>query len=297
MGTPGFALATLEALVAGAYNVVAVVTAPDKPAGRGQQLKASEVKMYAERSHIPVLQPTNLKAESFLQELAIYKADLQVVVAFRMLPQVVWNMPSLGTYNVHASLLPQYRGAAPINWAVINGETQTGVTIFKLVHDIDKGNILLQKKVDIKESDNVGIVHDKLMTLGAAAMVEAIDLICQGKATEVPQIESADLKHAPKLFTEQCTISWTESALSIHNQIRGLSPYPGAITQLQGKTFKIYESKIVPNTDKLAPGMHCTDGKTYLHFTSADDCIACTSVQIEGKKRLPIEDFLRGYKA
>ncbi|MFM2386550.1 MAG: hypothetical protein RL660_1307 [Bacteroidota bacterium] len=295
MGTPGFAVATLKALLDAKYNVVAVVTAPDKPAGRGQQLQMSEVKKFAVANDLPVLQPVKLKDENFLAELRSYDANLQVVVAFRMLPELVWNMPSLGTYNVHASLLPQYRGAAPINWAIINGETKTGVTIFKLVHDIDKGNILLQKSIDISVDDNAGTVHDALMVLGANAMVETLSLIANGLAKEVPQQEHEVLHHAPKIFTEQCIIDFNKTAQAVCNQVRGLCPYPGALTKLGDKTFKVYSCAVADAHDGDIGSVH-SDGKTFLQFNCLQGAISCKEVQLEGKKRMPIEDFLRGWK-
>jgi methionyl-tRNA formyltransferase len=299
MGTPDFAVASLQALVENGYNVVAVVTAPDKPAGRGMQLKASAVKEYAVAQSIPVLQPEKLKNEDFLKELRSYKADLQIVVAFRMLPEVVWDMPEMGTVNVHASLLPQYRGAAPINWAIINGEKETGVTTFRLKHEIDTGNILLQEKVTILPEDNIGTVYDKLMRKGAGLLIKTVDGLVNNTITEQPQPESAlELKHAPKIFKEDCQINWSKNAEEVHNLIRGLSPYPAAYTSIDGKQLKIFTSSF----EKVSTGAHSqgdyeTDGKSFLKFAAADGWVNCLDVQYEGKKRMPVADFLRGFRA
>lgn len=297
MGTPDFAVASLDALVKAGHNIVGVITAPDKPAGRGMKLTSSAVKQYAIDHHLPLLQPEKLKNVVFLEELRALKADLQVVVAFRMLPEVVWNMPPLGTINVHGSLLPQYRGAAPINWAVINGEPETGVTTFKLQHEIDTGNILLQDRFAIGEDETAGEVHDKMKFVGAALLAKTVDELTNGNITEVPQesIETARLKHAPKIFTDTCRINWANSLKSIHNQIRGLSPFPGAFTTLDNKTLKIFKSKKISDLS-VAPGTIDTDNKTYLRFAAADGYIDVLELQLEGKKRMQIEDFLRGYK-
>lgn len=298
MGTPDFAVASLQALVENGYNVVAVVTAPDKPAGRGMQLKASAVKEYAVTQSIPVLQPEKLKNEDFLNELRSYKADLQIVVAFRMLPEVVWDMPEMGTVNVHASLLPQYRGAAPINWAIINGEKETGVTTFRLKHEIDTGNILLQEKVAILPEDNIGTVYEKLMRKGAGLLIKTVDGLVDNTISEQPQPESvAALKHAPKIFKEDCQIDWSKSTEEIHNLIRGLSPYPAAYTSIDGKQLKIFTSSF----EKASTGIHSqgdyeTDGKSFLKFAAADGWVNCLEVQYEGKKKMPVADFLRGFR-
>lgn len=299
MGTPDFAVASLQALVENGYNVVAVITAPDKPAGRGMQLKASAVKEYAVAQSIPVLQPEKLKSEDFLNELRSYKADLQIVVAFRMLPEVVWDMPEMGTVNVHASLLPQYRGAAPINWAIINGEKETGVTTFRLKHEIDTGNILLQEKITILPEDNIGTVYDKLMRKGAGLLIKTVDGLVDNTITEQPQPESAtELKHAPKIFKEDCQINWSKNVEEIHNLIRGLSPYPAAYTSIDGKQLKIFTSSF----EKTSTGTHSqgdyeTDGKSFLKFVAADGWVNCLEIQYEGKKRMPVTDFLRGFRA
>ncbi|MBW7913413.1 MAG: methionyl-tRNA formyltransferase [Taibaiella sp.] len=299
LGTPDFAVASLKALIEAGANVVAVVTAPDKPAGRGMQLQQSAVKQYALSQNLPVLQPEKLKNPDFLAELASYKADLQVVVAFRMLPVAVWDMPPMGTINVHGSLLPQYRGAAPINWAIINGETETGVTTFKLKHEIDTGDILLQKKVDIMPEDNVGSLYEKLMQTGAELLVTTVKGLAAGQPEEIPQadIPVEKLKAAPKIFKEHTRIDWTKSVQDVHNLIRGLSPYPGAFTILQEKTFKIYLSHIEYATHNSEPGSYDTDGKTYLRFAAADGWLYADEVQQEGKKRMDIASFLRGFRA
>jgi methionyl-tRNA formyltransferase len=296
LGTPDFAVATLKALVENKFNVVAVVTAPDKPAGRGMQLKAPAVKEYALTQQIPVLQPEKLRSKAFLAELAGYKADLQVVVAFRMLPEVVWNMPPMGTVNVHASLLPQYRGAAPINWAIINGEKETGVTTFKLVHEIDTGNILLQQKVTILPEDNIGTLYEKLMQEGAALLLKTVDGLIGNTIEEQPQPASGELKHAPKIFREDCQIDWAHKAEDIHNLVRGMSPYPAAFTTLEGKQLKIFESAFEPADHGKVPGSFDTDSKTFLRFAAGDGWIYCKEIQFEGKKRMDIVAFLRGFR-
>lgn len=298
MGTPEFAVASLDALVNAGFNIVAVVTAPDKPAGRGMQLQQSAVKKYATEKKLPVLQPEKLKDPGFIAELQELKADLQIVVAFRMLPEIVWNMPPMGTINLHGSLLPQYRGAAPINWAVINGEKETGVTTFKLKHEIDTGNILLQERFAIGPDETAGEVHDRMKIIGANLLVQTIKGLASGTLQEKPQqtlIQDTLLKHAPKIFTETCIINWEQTSLQIHHLIRGLSPFPGALTKLDGKVLKIYKSKpeYQPHT---APGTIITDGKTFLKFAAIDGYIHVLDLQLEGKKRMLIEDFLRGYR-
>jgi methionyl-tRNA formyltransferase len=301
MGTPPFAVASLDALVKAGFSIVSVVTAPDKPAGRGLQLQQSAVKKYAVENNLPVLQPTKLKDPVFIEALKVLDAQLFVVVAFRMLPEVVWDMPPMGTINVHGSLLPSYRGAAPINWAVINGEKETGVTTFKLKAAIDTGNILLQDKLPISESDTAGTIHDKMMLLGANLLVTTLTGLINNTLTEKDQETIIDndptlLKHAPKIFTETCTINWTEDAASIYNLIRGLSPFPGALTKLDDKILKIFESakEISSHANKL--GSVSTDSKTYLKFACADGYINVLDLQLEGKKRMKVADFLRGYK-
>jgi len=301
MGTPTFAVASLDALVKAGFSIVSVVTAPDKPAGRGLQLQQSAVKKYAVENNLPVLQPTKLKDPAFIEALKVLDAQLFVVVAFRMLPEVVWDMPPMGTINVHGSLLPSYRGAAPINWAVINGEKETGVTTFKLKAAIDTGNILLQDKLPITDEDTAGSVHDTMMVLGANLLVTTLTGLVNNTLVEKDQETIIDndptlLKHAPKIFTETCTINWTEDATSIYNLIRGLSPFPGALTKLDDKILKIFESakEINNHTNKI--GSVSTDSKTYLKFACADGYVHVLDLQLEGKKRMKVADFLRGYK-
>lgn len=298
MGTPDFAVASLRALIESGENVVAVVTSPDKPAGRGQKLNQSAVKQYAVANNIPVLQPEKLKNPEFLETLKSYQADLQIVVAFRMLPKVVWDMPPLGTINVHASLLPQYRGAAPINHAIMNGEKVTGVSTFLLQHEIDTGNILLSNKINIEENDNAGTLHDKLMIAGAETLLNTIKELKQNTLNPIHQeeIEVNELKHAPKIFKEDCKIDWNASTEQVHNKIRGLSPYPAAFTILENKTLKIYESEKESKQENLSPGQFITDKKTFVKFATQDGLINLKSIQIEGKKRMSIEEFLRGYR-
>lgn len=297
MGTPEFAVASLKALVDAGYNVVGVITAPDKPAGRGMKITESAVKKYAVEKAITILQPVKLKDPVFLQQLQSLKADVQVVVAFRMLPEVVWNMPPMGTINVHGSLLPHYRGAAPINWAIINGEEETGVTTFKLQHEIDTGNILLQKVIPIRENETAGELHDEMKEAGAALLIETIKQLETGTLTEIPQKNvEGNLKHAPKIFTETCKIDWTKSIEEIHNLIRGLSPFPGAFTTLNNKTFKIYQSSKERTNVSEETGKIITDNKTFLKFACADGFVYALDVQLEGKKRMLIGEFLRGNK-
>lgn len=301
MGTPDFAVASLNALVEADMNIVGVITAPDRPAGRGMKLTESAVKIYALEKSLHVMQPTKLKDPAFIAELEELKADVQVVVAFRMLPEVVWQMPPLGTINLHGSLLPQYRGAAPINWAIINGESETGVTTFKLKHEIDTGDILLQEKILIGENDTAGQLHDLMKEIGANLLVTTIQSLEDRSLQETSQVKAleqftGELKHAPKLFTETCTINWNLSCDKIHNLIRGLSPYPAALTQLNGKIVKVYSSHKEKTTSVRTPGQYVTDGKTFLKFSCADGFIHITDLQLEGKKRLGITDFLRGYR-
>jgi len=295
-GTPDFAVASMKALVDAGALVVAAVTAPDKPAGRGMQLQASAVKQYATSQNILVLQPEKLKAADFLQQLAELKADVHVVVAFRMLPEQVWNMPLMGTVNVHASLLPQYRGAAPINWAIINGETETGVTTFKLQHAIDTGNILMQHTVRILPEDNAGTLHDKLMEAGAMLLIQTIRGLAAGTIEEVPQLPSEHEKHAPKIFKEHLQIVWDKPAAEVNDHIRGLSPYPTACTTLNGKTIKVFRSHyILENTDEPY-GSYETDHKSYLRFPCKDGWLYIDELQQEGKKKMEIAAFLLGFR-
>lgn len=296
MGTPEFAVASLDAIVQAGYPVAAVITAPDKPAGRGMQLSISAVKKYALEKGLKILQPEKLKNPQFLEELKSLQADLQIVVAFRMLPELVWNMPPMGTVNLHGSLLPQYRGASPINWAVINGEKETGVTTFKLQQDIDTGNILLQESFPIGEKETAGEVHDKMKETGARLLVRTIEGLAAGTLTEHPQPSNSALKHAPKIFTDTCRIDWTQSTENIYNLIRGLSPFPTAFTQLDGKLLKIFHAEKEITKPNHPPGQHDTDKRTYLRFAAADGYVRVTDVQLEGKKKMPVQDFLRGYK-
>lgn len=304
MGTPEFAVASLDALVKAGCNIVGVITAPDKPAGRGMKLAESAVKKYAVENNLPVLQPEKLKNPAFIAELQSLNADLQIVVAFRMLPEVVWNMPPMGSVNLHGSLLPQYRGAAPINWAVINGEKETGVTTFKLKHEIDTGDILLQESFAIGENDTAGEVHDTMKEIGANLLVKTVKGLADGSLEEMPQTQPdrpglTGLKHAPKIFTETCKIDFNKTVEEVHNLIRGLSPFPGAFTFLNDKMMKIYKSEKEINTGltgTVRPGEHRTDGKTFLQFACTDGFILVKELQLEGKKRMLTEDFLRGYK-
>jgi len=302
MGTPDFAVESLKILVENGFNVVGVITAPDKPAGRGQKLRKSPVKVYAESAGLKVLQPTNLKEQAFLYDLKVLEAHLQIIVAFRMLPEVVWNMPPLGTFNLHASLLPQYRGAAPINWAVINGEKETGVTTFFLQHEIDTGNIILQKKISIGPDDNAGVVHDQLMVTGAELVLKTVEQIVAGEVKTIPQEKLADnevLKPAPKIFKNDCKIDWSQTAQTIHNKIRGLSPYPAAWSELQlvdGKKipFKVFEAEMAVCKDG-EPGSVSSDGKSFIEVVTGEGCIRIKRIQLAGKKQLAVQDFLRGF--
>ncbi len=305
MGTPDFAVESLRVLVENSYNVVGVITMPDKPGGRGHKMQHSSVKKYALEQNLPLLQPEKLKDEAFLDELKALNADLQIVVAFRMLPQVVWDMPRLGTFNLHGSLLPQYRGAAPINWAIINGEKETGVTTFFLTHEIDTGKIILQERINIAETDNAGKIHDELMHVGAKLVRETVDLILENKVDAVAQeqffSDEKELKAAPKIFKDTCRIDWNESARHIYNLIRGLSPYPAAWTELhsEGKEplmTKIYTSEIIYTEAQHPIGHIFTDNKSYLHVACTGGCISITEMQFAGKKAMKIDEVLRGYK-
>ncbi len=307
MGTPEFAVASLDALVNAGCNIVGVITAPDKAAGRGLQLQQSAVKKYALEKGLNILQPEKLKGPAFLQELKNLNADLQVVVAFRMLPEAVWNMPPMGTINLHGSLLPQYRGAAPINWAIINGEKETGVTTFKLKHEIDTGDILMQESFPIGENETAGEIHDKMKEIGAELLLKTIKGIAGGSLQERPQTTdnrqqssvvsspSSVLKHAPKISTETCKIDFSKTATEVHDLIRGLSPFPGAFTTLNGKMLKIYKTEKLVTSIKTIASKLGTDGKTFLQFACADGYVYVKELQLEGKKKMKIEDFLRGY--
>ncbi len=299
MGTPEFAVASLDALVQAGCNIAAVITAPDKPAGRGMQLQQSAVKKYAVENRLKVLQPEKLKNPEFLAALKLLNADLQIVVAFRMLPEAVWNMPPMGTVNVHGSLLPQYRGAAPINWAVINGEKETGVTTFKLKHEIDTGDILLQESLPIGEDETAGEVHDRMKEIGATVLVETVKGLAENRIAEQPQtlnLQPSTLHHAPKIHTDTCIIHWDRPVETVHNLIRGLSPYPGAFTTLNEKILKVFRSKKEITYPKSTEGDYETDGRTYLKFACTDGYLHLLEVQLEGKKRMSIDDFLKGYR-
>lgn len=300
MGTPEFAVPSLDELIQSGSNIVGVITAPDKPAGRGQKLNESPVKKYALANGLKVLQPTNLKDPAFIEQLRSLDADLQVVVAFRMLPEEVWNMPSKGTINLHASLLPQYRGAAPINWVLINGEKESGVTTFFLKHDIDTGNILFTEKVTLTGHETAGELHDRLMNKGPLLLVKTVKAIQSGRYNQHPQSalleDHAELKTAPKLSKADCVIDWNQPSEDIYNRIRGLSPSPAAYTTLNGKTLKIFRSETEPGQPEVKPGEFLTDNKTYLKFAAQDGFVSLTDVQLEGKNRLSIEEFLRGIK-
>ncbi|WP_420575458.1 methionyl-tRNA formyltransferase [Ekhidna sp.] len=296
LGTPDFAAASLKRLVESQVNVVAVITAPDKPKGRGKKLGVSAVKEYALEAGLPVLQPTNLKSHEFLEELKSYRADLQIVVAFRMLPVAVWDMPPLGTFNLHASLLPQYRGAAPINWAIMNGEKETGVTTFFLKHEIDTGEIIFQEKEPIYEDDNVGTLYHRLMKKGADLVLKTVRAVEAGDNPRFPQNMDQEIKHAPKIFKEDCKIDWQQKSETIRNFIRGLSPYPAAWTEFHKKTLKIFEvGKAKEGTNKPI-GEFYSDGKNYIRVNTKDGTLNILDLQLEGKKRMNVEDFLRGYQ-
>ncbi len=304
MGTPEFAVESLHRLVKGGYNVVGVITMPDKPAGRGHKIQFSPVKQYALDHQLPLLQPERLKDEAFIEALRKWNADLQIVVAFRMLPEAVWAMPHLGTFNLHASLLPQYRGAAPINWAVINGDTETGITTFFLQHEIDTGKVIQQVRIPIADTDNVGVVHDKLMILGGTLVIETVDAILENRIKSIPQeemVQPKELRPAPKIFKETCRIDWRRTVKQTYDFIRGLSPYPTAWTELLDEQekpliMKIFEAEKIEKIHTLAPGTIRTDGKTYLHIAVTNGFISILSLQLAGKKRLPIQEFLRGFK-
>lgn len=296
MGTPEFAVPSLQILVENGYSVVGVITAPDKPRGRGQQLIPSPVKQYAEQAGLNILQPTNLKDPDFQQQLHDLKANLQVVVAFRMLPEAVWAMPELGTFNLHASLLPQYRGAAPINWAIMNGEKETGLTTFFLQQQIDTGAIIFQEKESISEEDTVGSLYERLMQKGAGLVLKTVKAVEQGNVPQSPQDESGTLKPAPKIFKETCEINWNRPFNEIRNFVRGLSPYPAAWTELNDKNLKVFA--LEPATDfrkEAAAGEYLIDGKRLLYKT-ADGWASLTDIQLQGKKRMQTEEFLRGFR-
>jgi methionyl-tRNA formyltransferase len=300
MGTPEFAVPSLQRIVNARYEVAAVITAPDKPAGRGLQMNQSAVKKFALSKGQNVLQPEKLKDPEFLKELKSLNADMQIVVAFRMLPEVVWNMPPMGTINLHGSLLPQYRGAAPINWAIINGENETGVTTFRLKHEIDTGNILMQQEIKIGDSETAGELHDRMMNIGAELVLKTIDGLAEGSLKETKQNETENagqsLHHAPKIFAEICEIKWHKNAEEIYNLIRGLSPYPCAFTYLKERKLKIFRAeKEITDTESL-PGTLITDHHSYFKFACKNGYIIPTELQLEGKKKMTVDNFLRGFR-
>ncbi len=296
MGTPTFAVASLDILYQNGFDIAAVITAPDKAANRGMKLQSTPVKEYALSKQLNILQPTNLKDEVFLKALQALEADLFVVVAFRMLPEVVWNMPPLGSVNLHGSLLPQYRGAAPINWAIINGEKETGVTTFFLQHEIDTGNIILSEKISISEEEDAGSLHDKMMHIGAEVLLKTVKAIETKSYTTSPQEKPLVDKNAPKLFKETCVIDWSKSVEQVYNHIRGLSPYPCATTVLVDKKFKIFKSckYVTPHTHDV--GYVGSDNKTFIHVYAKDGYLSIEELQLEGKKRMEVVEFLRGNK-
>jgi len=298
MGTPEFAVASLHALLENGFHIAAVVTAPDKPAGRGLKLSESAVKQYAVQKKIPVLQPVKLKDTVFHEQLKSFQPDIQIVVAFRMLPKVVWSMPPFGTINLHGSLLPQYRGAAPINWAIINGESKTGVTTFKLQQEIDTGNILLMEEIAIGPDETAGELHDRMKEVGAGLVIRTIRGLIDGTVREKPQavFNPANLKMAPKIFSADCEINWEDPTQKIFNRIRGLSPFPGAYTLLESKLCKVFRSRMELDSQSGKTGKMETDGKNWLRFSAADGYIYIEEIQLEGKKKMGIADFLRGYR-
>ena len=306
MGTPEFAVESLKRLVEGGYNVVGVITMPDKPMGRhGSVLQPSPVKEYAVSQGLKILQPERLKDEAFLEELRALQADLQIVVAFRMLPEVVWAMPPMGTFNLHAALLPQYRGAAPINWAVINGDTETGITTFFLQHEIDTGDIIQQVRVPIEDTDNVGVVYDKLMMLGGNLVLETVDAILAGTIQPIPQDKliqpETELRPAPKIFKETCRIDWSVGVKKVYDFVRGLSPYPAAWTESMlpdgnRQVVKVYETEKIFQEHTLPVGYIDTDGKNYFRVAVKDGYVNLITLQLAGKKRMNVGDFLRGYR-
>ena len=297
MGTPEFAVASLAALLKAGFSVAAVITAPDKPAGRGMKLQESAVKQYALAHQLRILQPEKLKDPLFLEELRSINAAVQVVVAFRMLPEVVWSMPRLGTINLHGSLLPQYRGAAPINWAIINGEKETGVTTFKLQQAIDTGNILLQEKMRISDTETAGDLHDRMKETGAALLVKTLTGLAEGTLAESaqPNDENLALKHAPKIFTDTCRINWEDKLDHIYNLVRGLSPFPGAFTRFDDRLLKIFSTEKEHAVPDILPGYYKTDKKSFLKIACADGYLHLLNFQLEGKKKMDVKEFLRGY--
>jgi methionyl-tRNA formyltransferase len=297
MGTPDFAVASLRALIENGFQVVAVITSPDKPAGRGLKLTESAVKQYALLKNIPVLQPEKLKDPAFHEQLKTFQADIQMVVAFRMLPEVVWSMPPSGTINLHGSLLPQYRGAAPINRAIMNGESKTGVTTFKLQQEIDTGNVLLMEEMSIGPDETAGELHDRMKEIGASLVIKTIRGLMDGTLQEKPQeiIDPASLKPAPKIFASDCEINWENQVHKIYDQIRGLSPFPAAFTFIEGKSCKVFRARAEKHSQSGKVGIMETDRKTWLRFSASDGFIYIEELQLEGKKKMGVADFLRGY--
>ncbi|MBD2699361.1 methionyl-tRNA formyltransferase [Spirosoma sp. BT702] len=297
MGTPDFAVPSLQRLLSAGCNVVAVVTAPDRPSGRGLQLTTSSVKKAAEAANLPVLQPEKLRDPAFLEQLANYQADIQVVVAFRMLPEVVWSMPTIGTFNLHASLLPNYRGAAPINWTIINGETETGVTTFFIEKEIDTGQMIFQDSEPVYPDDTAGLLHDRLMERGANLVLKTVQAIESGTYPRSVQPNADNLRPAPKLSRETTEINWNQPAISIRNFVRGLSPYPSAWTLINGKTYKVFSATLANESPFAAePGEAYSDNKTKILIRAADGWLQLDSLQAEGKRRMTAEEFLRGNK-
>ncbi len=304
MGTPDFAVETLRLLVERKYNVVAVVTMPDKPAGRGHKIQFSPVKQYALSQGLPVLQPEKLKDEGFLKDLRSYNAHLQIVVAFRMLPQVVWDMPPMGTFNLHASLLPQYRGAAPLNWAIMNGDKETGITTFFLSHEIDTGRVIQRRSIPIGDKDNVGIVHDKLMIMGAEMVCETVDNIIAGNVVAIPQEElmtDEPLRAAPKIFKETCRLDWNKSVEELYNQVRGLSPYPAAWCEWVAPDGTVSSVKVYTASRQMRPvnvpcGTIYTDGSKVIEVACSNGFLRLEELQLAGKKRLSVSELLRGFR-
>ena len=304
MGTPEFAVPSLRALVAGGYNVVAVVTVPDKPAGRGQKVHKSDVKVAAEELGLPILQPEKLRDPEFVEAMQALKPDLGIVIAFRMLPEVIWAMPRFGTFNLHASLLPQYRGAAPINWAIINGEQKTGVTTFLLNHEIDKGAILCQEELAIEQEDNIGTVYDKLMAMGEKLVPHTVDLIAAGEIHPVEQmgVDEATLKPAPKIFKEDCRIDWSKRGKDILNFVRGLSPYPAAWSEIHAEgedkalSVKIFKAHFEEKNHGEKPGTLQSDCRTMIRVATSDGWLTLDELQLAGKRRMPVKDLLLGLR-
>jgi len=302
MGTPEFAVASLKALVENNYNIVGVVTAPDRPSGRGQKMRQSDVKQYAIGSGIPVLQPEKLKDENFLEALKSLNHDIQIIVAFRMLPEVVWKMPPMGTFNLHGSLLPHYRGAAPLNWAIINGDKETGVTTFLLKQEIDTGNILFQEKIQIGPEETIGELHDALMEIGANLVLKTVDALAEGNVSPLSQdilVIDPERLHAPKIFKENCLIDWGKPGIVINNLIRGLSPYPAAWTNFQRSGsetgVKIFKASFEQAGHECKPGEIQSDNKKYLKVACLDGFLYILDLQLAGKKRMGVDEFLRGF--